>query len=226
MEFFSEFRRRLLFWYGNNGRNFPWRKKYLSKYKIIISEILLQRTRAETVASFFNTFIEKYPSWKKLAKAKELEIGEVMRPIGLWKRRASTLKQLAIFMSNRKGRFPRSRDEIEAMPGVGQYIANAILLQCHGEAQPLLDINMARVLERVFGSRKLSDIRYDPYLQRLSLEVVQCKESKKINWAILDLASSTCLPKNPRCNTCPFKLICLRVRKDTAGNKKAEIRFQ
>lgn len=222
METLLEFRRRLLVWYENNGRNFPWRKKSLSKYKIIISEILLQRTRAETVDSFFNAFIEKYPSWKKLAKAKKSEISEILHPIGLWKRRSSTLKQLAIFMSNRNGRFPRSREEIEAMPGVGQYIANAILLQCHGEAQPLLDVNMARVLERVFGTRKLSDIRYDPYLQGLSLEVVQCKEPKKINWAILDLASSTCLLRNPHCNACPIELICLRVRKDTGSKKKRE----
>jgi A/G-specific adenine glycosylase len=220
METLLEFRRRLLVWYENNGRNFPWRKKSVSKYKLIISEVLLQRTRAVTVANFFNIFIKKYPSWKKLAKAKKSEIGEIIRPIGLWKRRASTLKQLAIFMSNRNGRFPRTRDEIEAMPGVGQYITNAILLQCHGEAQPLLDVNMARVLERVFGPRKLADIRYDSYLQGLSLKVVQCKESKEMNWAILDLAASKCIPRRPRCKTCPLESMCLRVRKDTRSNKR------
>lgn len=203
-----EFRRRLLAWYANNGRNFPWRWRSASKYKMVISELLLQRTRAETVANFFDTFISRYPSWKKLAKANESEIGQVIQPIGLWKRRAQTLKQLATVMAKRNGRFPRIRAEIEALPGVGQYIANAILLLCHGEAQPLIDANMARVLERVFGPRKLADIRYDPYLQDLTFEVVQCKEAKELNWAILDLAASKCLPKKPKCNTCPLELIC------------------
>ena len=209
-----EFRKRLLAWYANNGRKFPWRRGSASKYKLVISELLLQRTRAETVANFFDTFISQYPSWKKLAEANEHGIGRVIRPIGLWKRRALTLKRLATVMAKRNGRFPRTRAEIEALPGVGQYIANAILLLCHGEAQPLLDANMARVLERVFGPRKLADIRYDPYLQDLAFEVVQCKEAKELNWAILDLAASKCLPRKPRCNTCPLEEVCLRVCKN------------
>jgi len=153
-----ELRRRLLHWFGDHGRKFPWRRKY----KLIISELLLQRTRAETVGNFFNKFICQYPSWKILAEAKESEIGEVIQPIGLWKRRAHTLKQLAIVMAKRNGRITRTREEIEALPGVGQYIANAILLLCQGQPQPLLDSNMPRVRERVFGPRKLADIRYDP----------------------------------------------------------------
>ena len=114
-----EFRRRLLAWYTNNGRNFPWRWSSASKYKMVIFELLLQRTRAETVANFFDTFISRYPSWKKLAKANESEIGQIIQPIGLWKRRAQTLKQLATVMAKRNGRFPRIRAEIEALPGVG-----------------------------------------------------------------------------------------------------------
>lgn len=211
-EIFFEFQRRLLTWYAENGRNLPWRRGSTSKYKLVVSEILLQRTRAETVADFFNTFFSQYSSWKKLAGADEAEIGQVIRPIGLWKRRALTLKRLATVMAKRNGRFPRARAEIEeTLPGVGQYIANAIFLLCHGEPQPLLDANMARVLERVFGPRKLSDIRYDPYLQALAFEIVQCKEAKKLNWAILDLAASKCLPRKPRCNTCPLEPICSKV---------------
>jgi A/G-specific adenine glycosylase len=111
-------------------------------------------------------------------------------------------------MNKKNGRFPKTRDELEVLPGVGQYIANAILLFCHGEAQPLLDVNMARVLERVFGPRKLADIRYDPYLQELAFNVVQCKKARELNWAILDLAATICPARNPRCNICPLEPIC------------------
>ncbi|MBA7559586.1 Adenine DNA glycosylase [subsurface metagenome] len=116
-------------------------------------------------------------------------------------------------MAKKNGRFSREREGIEALPGVGQYIANAILLLCHGEAQPLLDANMARVLERMFGSRKLADIRYDPYLQELALKVVQCQEAKEMNWAILDLAATTCLISKPRCDKCPLMSMCLTATK-------------
>ena len=205
----SGFRRTILAWYYRKGRSFPWRNKSASKYMLIISELLLQRTRAETVSSFLGTFFSSYPSWKKLSGASEAEIRKVIQPIGLWKRRAPILKNLAIEISKRNGRFPSKRIDVEALPGVGQYIANAILLFCHGEAQPLLDAGMARVLERVFGSRKLADIRHDPYLQGFAFEIVQCKKAREINWAILDLAATTCLVRKPRCDECPLVSMCL-----------------
>jgi A/G-specific adenine glycosylase len=204
------FRLTLLQWYKKHGRQFPWRESSTSKYKYIIAEILLQRTRAETIAIFFKDFIQDFPSWKILSQADQEQLQHYLKPIGLWRRRASTLHSLAQEMARRNGRFPPTREEIEALPGIGQYIANAVLLFCHNIPQPLLDVNMARVLERVFGPRKLSDIRYDPYLQDLALNLVCCQSSKKINWAILDLAATICLIKNPRCNECPLSKICLK----------------
>jgi A/G-specific adenine glycosylase len=203
------FRRALLGWYAKNGRNFPWRRKSASKYEIIVAEVLLQRTRAETVAGFYRDFIKEFPSWKKLAGANEKDLAIFLRPIGLWRRRSASLSALAQVISRRNGRFPRNREEVEALPGVGQYIANAVLLFCHDEPQPLLDVNMARVLERVFGPRQLADIRYDPYLQSLSSTVVNCRNPREINWAILDLAATTCRDSAPRCHECPLRPICL-----------------
>ncbi len=209
----SDFQQLLLAWYANNRRTFPWRKNSASMYNMIVSELLLQRTRAETVAKFFDTFVGHYPSWKRLAEANESEIGHIIQPIGLWKRRAPVLKKLAKEMVRRNGRFPKTREKLEDLPGIGQYIANAIMLLCHGEPQPLIDVNMARVLERVFGPRKLVDIRYDPHLQGLSQLVVKHRQSKKINWAILDLAAEVCVISKPRCNECPLTPICVTTSK-------------
>lgn len=202
------FRRRLLGWFENHGRKFPWRRVSSSNYQYIVAEVLLQRTRAETVANFFPKFIEEFPSWKELGCARLTRLQRYLQPIGLWRRRATSIQSLARVMANRNGRFPKDREAIEALPGIGQYIANAVLLFCHGQPQPLLDVNMARVLERVFGPRKLADIRYDPYLQELARTVVCCNSPAKLNWAILDLASIICRQNNPRCSQCPLKAIC------------------
>jgi A/G-specific adenine glycosylase len=189
----------------------------VTKYQHIIAEVLLQRTRAETVASFFPGFVREFPSWRKLGKARIRRLQRHLRPIGLWRRRAISIQALAREMAKRNGRLPRKREDIEALPGVGQYIANAVLLFCHGIPQPLLDVNMARVLERVFGPRKLADIRYDPYLQELAGKVIECKVPGSLNWAILDLAASICLQRKPRCNECPLASMCLYAlsRKDS-----------
>lgn len=204
----ARFRADLLRWFEKHGRKFPWRKSTASKYELIITEVLLQRTRAETVATFFPRFVRGFPSWRKLSSASIAQLEDYLRPIGLWRRRAISFQSLAREMAKRNGCFPKERVDIEALPGVGQYIANAVLMFCHGIPQPLLDANLARVLERVFGPRKLADIRYDPYLQDLAKKVVDCEYAKKVNWAILDLAANVCLKKKPRCSECPLASVC------------------
>ena len=204
----STFQAKLFSWYRSNGRHYPWRKSSASTYVRIVCEVLLQRTRANTVAEFAPSFFKKYPSWRKLASATEDQLQEDLKPIGLWQRRASSLSRLAISMSERHGHFPKTRPEIESLPSVGQYIANAVLLLCYNQREPLLDTNMARVLERHFGPRSLADIRYDPYLQSLSSKVVTCKDPISMNWAILDLAALICTKANPNHACCPVSYTC------------------
>lgn len=77
----SIFQDQILDWYKDNGRHFPWRNKSATNYQKIISEVLLQRTRVETVARFFPNFIKKYPSWSQLGDAKEQELQDILKPI-------------------------------------------------------------------------------------------------------------------------------------------------
>ena len=203
------FRKKLLSWFCLEGRHFLWRNKSASKYQVIIAEVLLQRTKAETVASFFPKFVKQYPSWKALSLARLPELKKVLKPIGLWRQRSAVIRNLSNEMAKRNGRFPKTREDIEKLPGVGQYIANAILMFCQDQPQPLLDINMARVLERFFGPRKLADIRYDPYLQDLARKVLPRKRFKEFNWAILDFASMVCKSRKPLCKTCCLNTKCL-----------------
>jgi A/G-specific adenine glycosylase len=202
------FRRGLLKWFAGHGRDFPWRKKSARNYQRILAEVFLQRTRAETVAKFLPGLLTRYPSWERLSKASEADLQDSVKPFGLWRRRAASLYLLAQEMGKRRGHFPRNRGEIEMLPGVGQYIANAILLFCYQDPHPLLDANMARVLERYFGPRQLADIRDDPYLQSLAMQVVNCNHPERVNWAILDLAALVCETRKPLCVECPLRSAC------------------
>ena len=152
-------RRRLLKWYGEHGRRLAWRSPDVGLYEKVVVEVLLQRTRAETIDRIFCGFFRKFGSWKRIDQMDVIALGNVLRPIGLWKRRAHSLKALAAEMVRRQGKFPSDREELESLPAVGQYVANAILLFVHKKAEPLLDTNMARVLERVIERRKLADNR-------------------------------------------------------------------
>jgi A/G-specific adenine glycosylase len=194
--------------YEEQGRDFPWRRAGATIYEQVVSEVLLQQTRAETVAAFFPRFLEQFPGWQELADSTEGKIGECIRPLGIWRRRARTLWELANEVVRLGGEFPGKREKIEALPGVGQYVANAVELFCHGRPRPLLDSGMARVLERYFGPRTLSDIRYDPYLQELAQRLVETGDARAINWGILDVAAIACRGRIMQCDFCPLRRGC------------------
>lgn len=202
------FQKNILKWYEKNGRHFLWRKKRLTHYQYVIAEVLLQRTKAETVAKFYPAFLKDFPNWKSLASANTKKLENYLKPIGLYRQRSKRLMNLAKEMVKRNGRIPKDRKELELIPFMGQYIANSVELVIFNQPSPLVDVNMSRVLERFFGERKMADIRYDPYLQNLSKKIVDHVDTKKINWAILDFAAHICTASKPKCLICPLNFKC------------------
>lgn len=203
----SELSSKLLTWYELHRRDFPWRSAS-SCYEKIIAELLLQRTQAVTISNFYYTFLQEFPSWESLSVAKESRLRELLKPIGLWRQRARMLLSLSRALSEMEFRLPSTREALERLPGISQYMASAILLLCHGRKEPLLDVNMARILERVYGPRKLADIRYDPLLQKTARSAVNVDDPVGFNWAVMDLAATTCLQNTPKCLECPLSEMC------------------
>lgn len=202
------FRQALLAWFQVQGRDFPWREPGRTAYEILVAEILLQRTTAAKVAQAYNAFLKRYPSWSSLAHTSLEDLQDHLKPLGLWLQKALVFQSLAKTIEERKGSLPASRAELEQLPGIGQYIANAVLLTFYKHPEPLVDVNMTRVLERFFGPRKLADIRYDPYLQTLARRVVNTENSLQVNWAILDLGALVCKNGTPLCLQCPLRVKC------------------
>lgn len=205
IEFFQE---RILEWYKQDGRRFLWRRKGLTQYQYIIAEVLLQRTKAETIAKFYPNFLSDFPNWQALANADIQKLEDYLKPVGLYRQRSKRLMSLAQEMVKRKGKLPRDRKELESIPFMGQYIANAVELVIFNQLSPLVDVNMARVLERFFGERKMADIRYDPYLQSLAYKIVEHESAKEINWAVLDFAALICQARIPKCTMCFLRIKC------------------
>jgi A/G-specific adenine glycosylase len=202
-------RRDLLHWYDCNARRFPWRLSSASTYVRIVSEVLLQRTRADVVARYLPGFLRRFPTWQSLAGASSEEMQEVLRPLGLWRVRATALQGLADYAARHRGRFPANREDLEQIPAVGQYVGNAVHLFAQNVPAPLIDGSFARFLDRCFDAKRRADLRYDQRLQRISWMLVDHpKRSREISWAVLDLAAMVCLPERPRCDDCPVRRDC------------------
>lgn len=198
----------LIRWYRHQGRQFPWRANGCGTYRRITTEVLLQRTTATAAARLYVPFFRRFPSWHTLSKASERELQTMLRPIGLWRRRANALSALAKAAVKLRGNWPRNRKVLEDVPAVGQYVASSILLFCFGQREPLLDSNMARVVERVFRPREKADLRRDKWLWSVSCELLRHGSPIEVNWAILDIGAIYCRPRAPRCTDCPLESIC------------------
>ncbi len=207
-------------WFKDNRRDFPWREPGTGTYERICVEVLLQRTRAQTVANIYAEFFGRFPDWEEIAQTDELELGEFLKPLGLWRRRGSGLKKLACYAAERHGVFPDTEMDLADVPAVGQYVANAILLFQHGQRKPLLDVNMARLLERCVRPRRLADIRHDPWLQAASSWLVRRGDPIMTNWAALDYSASVCNIARNRCSSCKLRSSCSCLNTNCADAKK------
>lgn len=195
-------------WAKTSGRDYPWRQNEAGTYEKIVVEVLLQRTTAAAVSRFYPAFVERFPGWQELANASPGDLEEFLRPLGLWRRRAASLLGIARYAAANGGKFPSDPVEHVQIPAIGQYVSNAVLMFQHGKAAPLLDVNMARVLERVVRPRRLADIRYDPWLQAAAKWFVRGPLPSETNWAALDFAALVCKARRPLCETCPANHYC------------------
>ena len=195
-------------WYLESGRNFPWRSETASGFERIVCEILLQQTTAIAVAAFYPDFFGRYSCWEDLADAETDELENTLRPIGLWRRRAKSLKRLGKQVSKLAGKLPVGHRELQELPAVGPYVASAIQLFAQGRSAPLLDAGFARVVERSIRTRRLADIRCDPFLWHTAVLLIDSDAPIYSNWALLDIAGMYCRPREPRCNECPIANYC------------------
>lgn len=180
------FRDQVLAWFENNRREFPWREACRTPYEILVAEILLQRTRAAAAADAYLPFVARFPNWATLAEASEEDLRPHVEALGLGSVRIRTLLNVARAVQI-EGDDIASRGAVERITGIGQYTANAVRLIVGGEDVPLLDANMARVLERYFGPRTYVDLRDDPYLHTLANRVAAGSCSLEVSWGSLIL---------------------------------------
>lgn len=198
----------LLKWYEQNHRDFPWRGGS-DPYAILISEILLQKTRAENVVTVFNKFIVKYPNANKLSNASFTDIKNEIKTLGLHTQRASKMQNLArILVEKYNGIIPNNRKELLELPGIGTYIANAVLCFAFNCDVPLLDTNIGRIIERVFSVKVTGEERKKIRVWNLIAEFLPEGKSREYNYSLIDFGAKVCTARNPKHNLCPLIEIC------------------
>jgi len=208
MEVKKAFPKLLLEWFRENGRSYVWRRKK-DPFEILMAEIMLQRTRADQVEPVYLDFIKKFPNAWQLNRATKKEIAKYFGRLGLlW--RAKRVKRLAEELVNRfKGEIPKERDLLLSLPAVGEYMADAVLCFAYGNDVAVVDANVCRIIERVFGIIPKGEARRDHRFRSLAQEIVPCGRAKEFNWGLIDLGALICTPRDPSCSICPLESLCV-----------------
>ncbi|MDY0091826.1 MAG: A/G-specific adenine glycosylase [Candidatus Vecturithrix sp.] len=204
----TRFRKALLAWYREHGRDLPWRKTD-NPYHVLVSEIMLQQTQVERVIPKYHEFLEKYPDVKTLAEASQEEVTATWKPLG-YNIRPVRLHTIAReVQENYGGKIPDTPEDLETLKGIGKYTAGAVSCFGYRKPVPLVDTNVDRVLQRVFfGNPASQTIKENKLVWELARELVPKKNSYDYNQALMDFGSMVCTARKPLCLLCPMQAFC------------------
>ncbi len=207
------FQSQVLNWYSKNKRDLPWRSTH-DPYKIWVSEIILQQTRIQQGIPYYHSFLHSFPNVEKLAKAEERSVLKKWQGLGYYSRARNMHTTAGIVADIYKGVFPVQYESLLKLPGIGDYTASAISSICAGEARPVLDGNVIRVLTRFFGIRQAVDEKKTLIrLKHIANSLLDTKRPGTYNQALMDLGSIQCVPKKPDCYNCPLVSSCVAFEK-------------
>ncbi len=188
-------------------REFEWRNQS-KQYNILIAEFMLQRTKAEQVEPVYKKFLKQYPYIVTLSKAKLKSVEKYTATLGRHNRAPYFINAAKFVVHNWSGKFPESRDELLKIPGVGNYVAGAIMAVCYNNADYVVDSNIARFINRYNGLTLKGEIRRKKIIIEKSKKLFNVKDQRKFLFALLDFTALICKPINPLCPECPLKKKC------------------
>ena len=198
----------ILEWGKENMRDYPWRNTR-DAYRIMIAEIMLHRTKADLVKELYEAFIEKYPDFRSIVKAGPENIKSELYSLGLTWRSDLLYRMAEEVVKKYDGVLPLNRMKLMELPGVGHYIASAVLCFGYNLPEPILDTNTVRVIGRVFGIKITDSSRRSKKFEKIVHDLVACGEPRSFSLSLIDFAAIICTSRNyPRCDICSLKDIC------------------
>lgn len=223
-----QFSQLILAWYDAHGRHdLPWQKNK-TPYRVWVSEIMLQQTQVKTVIPFYRKFMRSFPSLKSLAQAPIDDVLSHWSGLGYYSRARNLHKTAEIISSQYKGRFPKTLEALESLPGIGRSTAGAILSLAMQTPATILDGNVVRVLARYSAQAGWpGDSAVRKQLWQIAAYFTPTTRCGDYNQAMMDLGSMTCARSKPSCQNCPINEGCEAYHDQTTHlfpEKKAKLK--
>jgi A/G-specific adenine glycosylase len=205
---------RLLAWYDIHRRVLPWRApagKRADPYRVWLSEIMLQQTTVQAVGAYYRKFLERWPTVKDLAAAKQDDVLAAWAGLGYYARARNLHAAAKVVAGEMGGKFPPTAALLRELPGVGSYTSGAISAIAYDEKQAAMDANAERVIARLYAVETpmpKAKVALHAHCQALVPE-----RAGDFAQALMDLGSAICTPKRPACQNCPWTDECVARRR-------------
>lgn len=208
----------LLSWYAHSARLMPWRLRIPDPYKTLVSEIMLQQTRVETVKPYFERFIRELPTLAALADADEERLLKLWEGLGYYSRVRNLQKAARKIMADHGGTIPADPAALLKLPGIGEYTAGAVASIAFGQPEPAVDGNVLRVFARLLDYHEdAASPNFRKTVKDGLKKVYPAGQCSDFTQSLMDLGAMICLPGHPLCPECPLSDWCSGFQKGTAA---------
>lgn len=209
---YPQIARHLLDWYRVNARELPWRAPpgtpAAHPYRVWLSEIMLQQTTVAAVKPYFAKFTARWPSIEALANADEAELMAAWAGLGYYARARNLIACARTVTDFHGGKFPSDEAALRTLPGIGGYTAAAIAAIAFGRRAVVVDANVERVVSRLFAVKEALP-GAKARLHALTGAITPSRDSGDFAQAMMDLGSSICTVRAPKCLICPLEAACV-----------------
>ena len=194
---------RILAWHKTNSRDYPWRRTR-DPYHILISELMLRRTRADQVVPVYHAFLKQYPDSQTLSGGRPATIRQILKPLGLSWRAENFVKVSRELIQFFDGRIPSDEKALQQLTGVGDYVAGAVSCFAFEKPVPMIDTNIVRVIGRIFGLDLRGEARRRKEVRDAAVTCLERAQPREYHYALLDFGALVCTARNPKCEACPI----------------------
>ena len=198
----------LLAWFAERGRSaLPWRTER-TPYRTVVSEFMLQQTQVDRVVPMFERFVATWPSFEALAAASRADVVRAWRGLG-YNSRAIRLHALArAVVEEHGGALPTDEAALRSLPGIGPYTARAIAAFAFDADVVAIDTNVRRIVHRTQLGLEWPPLANARELDAVAARLVPRGAGYAFNSALMDLGSSICTARAPKCLLCPVRHAC------------------
>ncbi len=207
-------------WHKTNNRYYPWRETD-DPFKVLIAEMMLRRTKADQVKPVYERLFSEYPDIKAFVKARDKKLEKLFYPLGLKWRTPAFMLVVEEVVESYQCEVPRTREELTTLPGVGDYVAGAVLSIAYNKKEWIVDSNVVRLFKRYFGIFTSKEGRRDKHVIEIAKLYADYKNPRIGNLAILDFTALVCKPRNPLCEECSLNKKCNEWNSRATASKHA-----